>query len=44
MESFIELLDKHSIYIVLIIALIIWIGLFAYIFKVDKKIKNLEEK
>ena len=44
MESFIEFLDKNSIYIVLIIALIIWIGLFTYVFKIDKKIKKLEEK
>ncbi len=44
MESIIEFLDNHSIYVVLIIALIIWIGLFTYVFKIDKKIKKLEEK
>ena len=44
MESFIEFLDNYSIYVVLIIALIIWIGLFTYIFKIDKKMKKLEEK
>lgn len=43
MDSFIEFLDNNSIYLVLIIALVIWIGLFTYIFKIDKKIKKLEE-
>jgi CcmD family protein len=43
MDTIIEFLDKHSIYVVLIITLIIWIGLFTYIFKIDKKLKNFEK-
>jgi len=44
MDTIIEFLDKHSLYVVLIITLIIWFGLFFYIFKVDKKLKKLETK
>ncbi|MFC2092504.1 CcmD family protein [Bacteroidota bacterium] len=42
MDSIYEFLNKQSLYIVLLIALIIWIGLFTYIFKIDKKLKKLE--
>ncbi len=37
-------LESNSIYVVLIIAVIIWIGIFLYIFRLDKKIKVLEKK
>lgn len=31
-------------YIVMAVTLIVWIGLFLFIFGVDKKVKKLEEK
>lgn len=31
-------------YIVMAVTLIVWIGLFIFIFGVDKKVKKLEEK
>jgi len=31
-------------YIVMVVTLIVWVGLFLFIFGVDKKVKKLEEK
>ena len=31
-------------YIVMVVTLIVWIGLFTFILGVDKKVKKLEEK
>lgn len=39
-----KFLESNSIFIVLIISIIIWIGIFVYIYRLDKKVKNLEEK
>lgn len=39
-----EFLEKNAMYIVLLIALIIWIGLYLYIFRLDKRIKKLENE
>jgi len=36
-------LNDNSIYVVLIIALINWIGLFLYLIKNEKKLNNLEK-
>ncbi len=33
-----------SNYIVLVVTLIIWVGLFFYLFSLDRKVKKLEEK
>ncbi|MFA5404482.1 MAG: CcmD family protein [Ignavibacteria bacterium] len=38
-----DFLEKNAMYIVLLIALIIWIGLFFYMFRLDKRIKKLEK-
>ena len=39
-----DFLEKNAMYIVLLIALIIWIGLFFYMFRLDKRIKKLENE
>ncbi len=39
-----EFLEKNSIYLVLIIALIVWLSVFAYLVKVDAKLKKLENE
>ncbi|MCX6163737.1 MAG: CcmD family protein [Ignavibacteriae bacterium] len=39
-----DFLEKNAMYIVLLIALIIWIGLFFYMFRLDKRIKKLEKE
>jgi CcmD family protein len=41
MESF---LHDHAIYVVLGIALILWLGISLYIFLVDKKLNRLEQQ
>ncbi|MDP2209615.1 MAG: CcmD family protein [Bacteroidota bacterium] len=39
-----EFLNQNSLYIVLIITVICWFGIFGYLLSLDKKIKKLEEK
>ena len=39
-----EFLEKNAMYIVLLIALIIWVGLFFYMITIDKRIKKLEKE
>lgn len=44
MSSLYDFLETNSMYIVMLIVLIIWIGIFGYIWRLDKKVKKLEEK
>jgi hypothetical protein len=44
MDSVYSFLDKNSYYVVLIISLIIWLGLYLYMRSVSKKVKKLEKK
>ncbi len=39
-----DILSQSSNYIVLAITLIIWLGLFLYMFSVDKKLKKIEKE
>lgn len=39
-----EFLQNNSIYIVLTITVICWIGIFVYLLNIDRKINKLEEK
>jgi CcmD family protein len=41
LESFLE---KNAIYIVMIIVLIVWIGIFLYLVNLDKRLKNVEKE
>jgi CcmD family protein len=41
LESFLE---KNAIYIVLIIVLIVWTGIFLYLVSLDKRLKNVEKE
>ena len=41
MEGFLE---KNAIYIVLIIVLIVWTGIFLYLVNLDKRLKNVEKE
>ncbi len=41
MESF---LSDNAIYIVMIIVLIVWTGVFFYLFSLDKRLKNIEKE
>lgn len=42
--SLYEFLEKNSIYLVLIIALIVWLSVFGYLLRVDIKLKKIEDK
>ncbi|MDX9758491.1 MAG: CcmD family protein [Bacteroidota bacterium] len=37
-----EFLEQNSIYVVMLIVLMIWTGLFVYLFRIDRRIKELE--
>jgi CcmD family protein len=42
--SIFDFLEKNSIYIVLIIVLLVWIGIFSFLLNLDKRIKNVEKE
>ncbi|MCX7798450.1 MAG: CcmD family protein [Melioribacter sp.] len=45
MESgLIHFLEKNSIYIVMFIVLVVWIGIFIFIWNTDKKLKEIEKE
>ena len=39
-----EFLSQNSLYLVLGIVLIIWFGIFSYVVKLDKKIRQIENQ
>lgn len=44
MEGLLGFLENNSIYIVLIIVLVIWAGIFAFLYNADKRLKNIENE
>lgn len=44
MEGFHQFLENNAIYIVMIIVLIVWTGIFLYMLNLDKRIKNVEKE
>lgn len=42
MESLYDFLEINDLYVVLLILFIIWIGIFIYLYILDKKISKLE--
>ena len=42
MDAFYDFLELNSIYVVLFVVLIIWVGLFLYMNRIDSKLKKLE--
>ena len=44
MESLYQFLQNNAIYIVMIIVLIVWTGIFLYLVNLDKRIKNVEKE
>jgi CcmD family protein len=39
-----QFLQDNAIYIVMIIVLIVWTGIFLYMFALDKRLKNVEKE
>lgn len=44
MNGFFDFLKDNAIYIVMIIVLIVWIGIFFYLNNLDKRIKSVEKE
>ncbi len=44
MNGIFEFLKGNAIYIVMIIVLIVWIGIFFYLNNLDKRIKSVEKE
>lgn len=44
MEVFYDFLQNNAIYIVMIIVLIVWAGIFFYMLALDKRIKSVEKE
>ncbi len=44
MGSLYTFLDAHSLYVVLSIVLVIWLGIFIYLYRLDKKVSRLYDK
>ena len=44
MNQLIEFLDNVSLYLVLIVVVVIWLGIAIYVFRIGKGVKKLEEE
>lgn len=44
MSGFFDFLQNNAIYIVMIIVLIVWAGIFFYLNNIDKRIKSVEKE
>ncbi|HEY4643875.1 MAG TPA: CcmD family protein [Bacteroidota bacterium] len=42
MDGLYTFLNENALYIVLLIALLVWAGIFAYLYRLDKKIRQIE--
>lgn len=40
----IEYLSQNSLYIVMLIVLVVWLGIYLYLFRIESRIKKLESK
>jgi CcmD family protein len=40
----VDFFAQNQLYIVMIIVLAIWLGIYVYLFRLDSRIKKLEEK
>jgi CcmD family protein len=38
-----EFLQTHPLYVVAIIATVIWLGIFAFLMRLDRRVKKLEQ-
>ena len=39
-----EFLNQNSLFVVLTIALVVWLGVYLYLFRIDGKLKKLEKQ
>lgn len=39
-----EFLSQNSLYIVLLIVLVVWFGIFGYLFTIERRIRQMEQQ
>jgi len=44
LDGLYNFLQDNAIYIVMIIVLIVWVGIFFYMFALDKRLKSIEKE
>ncbi len=44
MSGLVSFLSKNSIYIVMFIVLVIWFGIFIFLWNTDKRLKQIEKE
>jgi len=44
LDGLYNFLQNNAIYIVMIIVLIVWVGIFFYMFTLDKRLKSIEKE
>jgi CcmD family protein len=44
MDSIVQFMLDNSRILVMLVVLIIWVGIFGYLWKLDKKVQKLEEQ
>jgi len=40
----VEFLAQHQLYVVMVIVVAIWLGIYSYLFKLERRIKKLEQQ
>lgn len=44
MEGLYSFLESNSIYIVLFITLVVWLGIYLFVYSTDKRLKSIEQE
>jgi CcmD family protein len=44
LEGILSFFEKNSIYIVMLIVLLIWLGIYLYLWRTDKRLKEIEKE
>lgn len=39
-----EFLSQHSLYVVLLIALVVWLGIYGYLFALERRVRRIERQ
>jgi CcmD family protein len=44
LQGLYQFLNNNAIYIVMVIVLIVWTGIFLYLYNLDKRLRNIENE
>ncbi len=39
-----EFLSQNSLYIVMLVTLVVWFGIYGYLFRIERRIRDLEKQ